>query len=177
MSPELVDSYDSTPDLTGGVMLDQHPVAEKFLADGGARRVNCAGKSLAFRVFPHKYARFFGVFLAFFVHVNEFFIDFISKFRKHVNLEEFICYAIPAIIIPFGYLSLDFNELAKALAAFAAPVAFKFRHIGNNSMSARLIKIGHVILMEREADLCGNEKKRGLEIQDIQLLFFSIMKE
>jgi hypothetical protein len=44
MGPELIEPDYLPPHLTGLVMVDDHAVAEKFLADGWAGRVDCAAE-------------------------------------------------------------------------------------------------------------------------------------
>jgi len=142
IGPELVDSYEFATELTGGVMVDQHPVAEKILADSGAVRVDYADRPRAFRVPAREYAPFLGRILTVALHFLKCLGKFISKVWQHVNMEEFIGESVPAKIITFGYLSLNFYELSKACAAFSATVALKFHHSNIHFMLTRIIKIG-----------------------------------
>ena len=50
MGPELIEPDNLPPHLTGLVVVDNHAVAEKFLADGGAGRVNCAAEPRTSRI-------------------------------------------------------------------------------------------------------------------------------
>ncbi len=44
MGPEFIEPDNLAPHLTGLVVVDDHAVAEKFPADGGAGWVNCAAE-------------------------------------------------------------------------------------------------------------------------------------
>ena len=50
MGPEFIEPDNPAPHLTGLVVVDYHAVAEKFLADGGAGRVNCAAEPRTSRI-------------------------------------------------------------------------------------------------------------------------------
>jgi len=139
---ELVDSYEFAPELTGYMVIDQHPVAEKFPADSGAVRVDYAHKSRAFGVPARKYAPFLGGILTVVLHFLKCISKFISKLWQHVNMEEFIGDTVPAIIIMVGNLSFNFYEIPKACAAFPATVALKLHHSKIQFMLIRIIKIG-----------------------------------
>jgi hypothetical protein len=139
---ELVDPNEFSPKLPGVVVVDQHTVAEKFLADGGAGGVDCAEKTRAFWVPARKYAPFLLFTFAIPFHLFKFVGKFISKFRQHVHLEEFIGDSVPAEVIMFGDLSLDFDEVSKASAAFPTAVALKLYHSNIHFMLNRIIKIG-----------------------------------
>jgi hypothetical protein len=128
MGLELVESDNLAPELTGLVEIDQHPVAEKFLADSGAVRVDYAQKSRAFGVPAREYAPFLRGILTIVLHFLKFIGKFITKLRQHVNLEEFIGDFVPAKIIMFGNLSFNFYEIPKTFAALPATVALKLHH-------------------------------------------------
>jgi hypothetical protein len=128
MGLELVDPNEFTPELTGLVVIDQHPVAEKFLADSRAIRVDYAHKSRTFGVPAREYAPFLGGILTLVLHFLKCISKFISKLWQHVNPEEFIGDSVPAEIIMLGNLSFNFYEIPKACAAFPATVALKLHH-------------------------------------------------
>jgi hypothetical protein len=128
MGLELVDSYEFAPELTGLLVIDEHPVAEKFLADSGAVRVDYAHKSRAFGIPAREYAPFLKGILTVVLHFLKCIGKFISKLWQHVNLEKFIGDSVPTIIIMGGNLSFNFYEIPKACAAFPATVALKLHH-------------------------------------------------
>jgi hypothetical protein len=109
-------------------MVDQHPVAPELPADIGPGRVDRTGKTFPRGVLSHKYTTFAGRIRSFRVGVCELFVNFIGKLGLHVDGKDFIGNAIPAVIIPFRELPLDFYKLAKTYATFPAPVAIKLRH-------------------------------------------------
>jgi hypothetical protein len=142
MGLELVESDNLAPELTGLVVIDQHPVAEKFLADSGAVRVDYAPKPRAFSVPAREYAPFLRGVLTVVLHFLEFIGKFISKIWQHVNPEEFIGDSVPAIIIMVGNLSFNFYEIPKTFAALPATVALKLHHSKIHFMLINIIKIG-----------------------------------
>jgi len=142
MGLKLVDPDEFTPELPGGVMVDQHPVAEKFPADGGAGRVDCADKTRAVGVPARKYAPVLPGIPVFPLNLFKFLGKFISKFWQHVHLEEFVGDTVPAEVIMVGDLPLNFYELSKTYAAFPTAVALKFNHSNIHFMLNRIIKIG-----------------------------------
>jgi hypothetical protein len=142
MGLEFIDSHNLAPELAGHAFIDQHPVAEKFLADGGAVRIDYAYKTRAFRVPVRKYAPFLRGTLTVVLHFLKFVGKFISKLWQHVNMEEFIGDAVPAKIIMCGNFPLNFNELPKARTALSTTVALKLHHSKIQFMLIRIIKIG-----------------------------------
>jgi hypothetical protein len=128
MGPEFIEPDNPAPHLTGGVVVDYHAVAEKFLADGGAGWVNCTQETRPIGVPERKYAPFLRSVLTVVLHVFKSIGKLIRKFRQHMHLEEFVGYTIPAKIIMLGNLSLNFYELSKARAASPTAVALKFHH-------------------------------------------------
>ncbi len=128
VGPELVDPYESSSELTGLAMIDQHPVAEKFPADRGAVRINYADYSGAVWILPGKYAPLRWSILSVILHFFKCIGKIVSKLWQHVRLEEFIGNSIPAEIIMVSNLSLHFNELPKTRAAFPATIALKLDH-------------------------------------------------
>jgi hypothetical protein len=128
MGLELVESDNPAPELTGIAEIDQHPVAEKFLADSGAVRVDYAQKSRAFGVPPREYAPFMRGILTVVLHFLKCIGKFIGILGQHVNLEDFIGDTVPAKIIMFGNLSFNFYEIPQTFAALPATVALKLHH-------------------------------------------------
>jgi hypothetical protein len=124
------------------VVVNQHPVAEKFLADSGAIGVDYAHKPRAFGVPAREYAPFLGGILTVVLHFLKCIGKFISKLWQHVNLEEFIGDSVPAEIIMLSNLSFNFYEIPKACAAFPATVALKLHHSKIHFMLINIIKIG-----------------------------------
>jgi len=142
MGPELVESDNLAPELTGLVVIDQHPVAEKFPADSGAVRVDYAQRPRAFRVPFRKYTPFIRGIITIVLHFLKFVGKLISKLWQHVNPEEFIGDSVPAKIIMFGNLPFNFYEITKTFAALPATVALKLHHSNILFMLIRIIKIG-----------------------------------
>ena len=142
VGPEFIEPDNLPPHLTGLVVVDNHAVAEKFLADGRAGWVNCTQKTRTIGVPERKYAPFLRGVLSVVFHLFKFIGKFIYKLRQHVHLEEFIGDTVPAEIIMLGNLSLNFYELSKARAAFPTAVALKFHHSNIHFMLNRIIIIG-----------------------------------
>jgi hypothetical protein len=143
MGLEFIDSDNLAPALTGLAIPYQHPVAKKFLADGGAVRVDYAQKSRAITLPVHKNAPTLGGILTAVLHFFKFIGKFIGILRQHVNMEEFIGDSIPAKIIVVGNLALNFYEIPKTHAASPTPAALKLRHSKINFMPTRIIKLGY----------------------------------
>ena len=80
-------------------IIDQHPVAEKFFADGGAVRIDNTEETLSFALPVHKYASLLGGILTVLLQFFKFFCKLIAIFRQHMNIEEFIGDSIPAKVI------------------------------------------------------------------------------
>jgi|GEM_PF-4862739 hypothetical protein len=142
MGPEFIDSDNPAPELSGLTVIDQHPVAEKFPADGGAVRVDYAENTRAVGLPVRKYTPFLGGILTFVLHFLEFIGKFIDVLGQHVNTKEFIGDPVPAKIFIIGHFSLNFYELPKAFAALPAAVALKFHHSKIHFMLILIIKIG-----------------------------------
>jgi hypothetical protein len=125
---EFIDSNKLAPALTGLAIPYQHPVAEKFPADGGAVRIDYAGETRAVTLPVHENAPSFGGILAVVLHFLKFIGKFIGKFGQNVNMEKFIGDPIPAKIIMVGNLSLNFYEIPETHAASPTTIALKLRH-------------------------------------------------
>jgi hypothetical protein len=141
MGHEFVDSDEFAPALAG-LVLDQHAVAEKFPADGGAIRVNYAQKSRVLTFPVHKYTSFLRCIFTLVLHFRKFIGKFVGVLRQHVNMKEFIRESIPAEIIMTGNLSLNFDKIPDAHAASSTPVAVELHHGKIQFMFTRIIKIG-----------------------------------
>jgi hypothetical protein len=139
---EFIDSNNLTTALTGLAVPYQHPVAEKFLADGGTVRVDYAGKTRAVALLVHKNAPFLGGILTVVLHLLKIISKFISILWQYMNMEEFIGDSIPAKIIMIGDLSLNFYIFPKTHAASPTTIALKLRHSKMHFMLNWIIKIG-----------------------------------
>jgi len=142
MGPEFINSDNLTPELTGHAFIDQHPVAEKFPADGGAVRIDYADNPRAVGLPTRKYTPPLWDILTVVLYFLKFLRKFIGIVGQHVNMEEFICESIPGKIIMVGNFSLNFYELPKARAALPATVALKLHHSKIHFMLILIIKIG-----------------------------------
>jgi hypothetical protein len=141
MSPEFVEPDDPSTELTGVLLIDQHPVTEKFLADGRAIRVNYTLKTRTFGFLVHEYAPLLRGILPVLFEFIEFIGKLIDIFGEHMDIEEFVRYAIPAKIIIIGNFTFNFYELPEAHTASPAPVALKLHHSKIYFMSIGIIKI------------------------------------
>jgi hypothetical protein len=141
MGLEFIDSDNLAPALTGLAVPYQHPVAEKFPADGGTVRVDYAGKTRAVALPVHKNAPSLGGIRTVVLHLLKFIGKFIGILGQHVNMEEFIGDSIPAKIIMVGNLSLKFYKIPKTHAASPTTAALKLRHSKMHFMLIRIIKI------------------------------------
>jgi hypothetical protein len=142
VSPEFIEPDNPSAELPTLSFVDQHPVAEKFLADCGAIRVDYTLKTRSFALPVHKYAPLLRSILSVLLHVFKFFCKLVDIFREYMHIEEFIRYSIPAKIIIIRNFSLNFYELPKAHAASPAPVALKLHHSKIYFMIIKIIKIG-----------------------------------
>jgi hypothetical protein len=141
MRLQLIDPHNPSPAIPRPV-LDQHPVAEKFPADGGAIRVDDAQKSLGIFLRVHKYASLPGGILPVILHLFEFIGEFICIIGVYMDVEEFVRDPIPAKIIMTGYLPLHFDKITYAHTAFPTPVTIELHHSNFKFMLIRIIKIG-----------------------------------
>jgi hypothetical protein len=141
MGLEFIDADEPAPALTGLVVPDHHPVAEKFPADGGTVRIDYALKARAVAFPVHKNAPCFGGILSAGLQFLKSVSKFISIFRQHVNMEEFIGDSIPAKIIMVVDLTLNFYKIAKTHAASPTAIALELRHCKLHFMFLRIIKI------------------------------------
>jgi hypothetical protein len=141
MRLQLIDPHNPSPAITRPV-LDQHTVAEKFPADGGAIRVYDAQKSLGILLWVHKYASLPGGILPVVLHLFKFIGKFVCIIGVHMNVEEFVRDPVPAKIIMTGYLPLHFDKVPDAHAAFPTSVTIKLHHSNFKFMLIGIIKIG-----------------------------------
>ena len=123
-------------------LIDQHPVTEKFLAYGGAVRINNTEKTRTFGLPVHKYTSLLRGILTVGLQFFKFFCKLIAIFGEHMNMEEFVGDSIPAKIIMCRNFSFNFYEFPKTYAASPAPVALKLHHSKIYFMFMLIIKIG-----------------------------------
>ena len=140
---EFVNADHLSPCFAALGMVDQHPVALELPADSGPVWINRAGKSLPGRVLPAEDTPLAGRIGFFGIRVDEIIRDFICKFRLYVDGKDLVGNAVPAVIIPFRELPLDFYKFAKTCTALPAPVAIKFRHTNCQSHIGYFIKIAN----------------------------------
>jgi hypothetical protein len=62
-----------------------------------------------------------------------------------MNRKEFIGDPVPAIVVPFGELPFNPDELPKALAAFPAPVTIKLCHTSHHMSAIVIDKLCDII--------------------------------
>jgi len=111
------------------LVVDKHPVALEFAADGRTGWINCAGKTITLTVLFKKHTFFLAVITparAFFFIIIR---NFISILRKDMGEKKVFCYVKPAVIITAGELPLDSDKFPETPAAFPTAVAYKFHRI------------------------------------------------